>query len=89
LLVQEVIREYAPRALFAVEDYGASPMGERHKIDKYPAVFVDDEVFARPEDFYGWGAPASGRYTPWSAQINRERFKDDLRVMIAKRLATR
>lgn len=89
MLVQEVIREYAPRAVFAVEDYGRSPLGERHKIDKYPAVFVDDAVFARPEDFFGWGAEAPGKYIPWSAAVNRERFQDDLRVMIAKRLDAR
>lgn len=87
--MQEVVREYAPRAVFAVEDYGASPLGKRYKLDKYPAVFVDDELMARPEDFFGWGAAAMGKYMPWSARVNRERFQDDLRVMIAKRLDAR
>jgi thiol-disulfide isomerase/thioredoxin len=87
LLAQEVAREFGDRVRFRVEDFGASTLADRFGIDKYPAIFVDDALIARPEDFYAWGGPAKGKYLPWSDVTNREKFKKDLRNMIEIRLA--
>ena len=72
---------------FAVEDFGASPLAERFGIDKYPALFVDDVLVARPEDFFAWGGPGNGKYLPWSEVANRRKFQRDVKRMIEVRLA--
>jgi len=82
-----VVREFPGKARFAVEDFGASPLAERFGVDKYPAIFVDDALVARPEEFYGWGGPENGRYVPWGKLENRKKFQDDLRRMVELRLA--
>jgi cytochrome c biogenesis protein CcmG/thiol:disulfide interchange protein DsbE len=87
LLAQEVVKEFGGRVRFAVEDFGASPRAERFGIDKYPAVFVDDALVARPEEFYGWGGPENGRYVPWGKLEKRKKFQNDLRRMVELRLA--
>lgn len=69
-----------------VEDLGASPIAERFGVDKYPAIFVDEALVARPEDFYEWGGTAKGRYMPWTQLENRQRFQTDLARMIDIRL---
>lgn len=81
-----MIRSYGPRARFAVQDLGASPLAERFGVDKYPAIFVDDALIARPEDFYAWGGPPTGKYLPWKEPANRQKFQRDLRQMIDVRL---
>ena len=75
------------RVRFAVEDFGASPLADRFGVDKYPAVFVDSALVARPEDFYAWGGPATGKYVPWSEVANRREFQRDLRRLVELRLA--
>jgi len=87
LLAQEIIRQYNGRVAFHVEDLGASKIAERFGVDKYPAIFVDNALVARPEDFYTWGAPPAGKYLPWSELENRRRFQADLKKMIDIRLA--
>jgi thiol-disulfide isomerase/thioredoxin len=87
LLAQDVVREYGSRAQFAVQDFGASPLAERFGVDKYPAIFVDDALVARPEDFYAWGGDGKGRYLPWKELSSRQRFQSDLRRMIDIRMA--
>ena len=69
-----------------MQDLGASPLAERFGIDKYPAVFVDDALVARPEDFYAWGGPPDGKYVPWTELPNRRKFQTDLQRMIDIRL---
>lgn len=81
------MRQYGGQARFVVEDYGASPLAERFGVDKYPAVFVDDALVARPEDFYAWGGEATGRYLPWKDPGQRKEFQHDLARMIDIRLA--
>lgn len=81
-----MIRSYAGRVRFKVEDLGASQLAESFGVHKYPAVFVDDSLVARPEDFYDWGGPKDGRYLPWNEAASRRRFQDDLRRMIDIRL---
>lgn len=72
---------------FGVEDFGASPLAERFGIDKYPALFIDDVLVARPEDFYAWGGPGDGRYLPWKELANRKKYQEDVKRMIEIRLA--
>ena len=72
---------------FVVEDFGASPLADRFGVDKYPAIFVDDALVARPEDFYPWGKPGTGKYVPWNDLANRRKFQNDLQRMIDIRLA--
>ncbi len=81
-----MIRKYGDRAQLAVQDLGASPLAERFGVDKYPGVFVDEALVARPEDFYAWGGPPTGKYVPWTEPANRKKFKDDLARMIDIRL---
>jgi thiol-disulfide isomerase/thioredoxin len=88
LLAQEVVKSFGGKVKFAVEDFGASPLADRFGLDKYPAIFVDDALVARPEDFYIWGGgPQKGRYIPWKDVQNRRKFQADLRRMIDIRLA--
>lgn len=56
-------------------------MAERYGVKRYPVVFVNDAMVARPEDFGGWGA-TTGRYHPWKAPVNQAKFKKDLARMI-------
>ena len=71
---------------FVVEDLGASPLAERFGVEAYPALFVDDALVARPQDFYAWGGPQTGKYVPWRSAENRRRFQDDVRRMLRLRL---
>jgi thiol-disulfide isomerase/thioredoxin len=87
LLAKEVVTRYGGRASFVVEDLGASPLATRFGVDKYPAIFVDEALVARPEDFYAWGGPETGKYLPWKDVANRRRFQSDLQRMIDLRLA--
>jgi thiol-disulfide isomerase/thioredoxin len=87
LLAKEVVESYGTLARFSVQDLGASPLADRFGVDKYPAIFVDEALVARPEDFYAWGGPETGKYIPWKDLANRRRFQADLRRMIDLRLA--
>jgi thiol-disulfide isomerase/thioredoxin len=89
LLAEQIARSYGDRVRFEVEDLGASPKSKRFGIDKYPAIVVDDALVSRPEDFYEWNGPKTGRYVPWSDLANRRRFQADLRAVIDARLAGR
>ncbi len=61
---------------FVSENWGESKLAARFGIRRYPVVFIDDVLFARPEDF-GWFG-AKGRFTPWKLAANHEKFKADL-----------
>jgi thiol-disulfide isomerase/thioredoxin len=87
LLAREVAQSFGPRVRFVTEDLGASPLADRFGIDKYPAVWVDEALVARPEDFYAWGGPEDGKYVPWKEIANRRKFQADLRRLIEIRLA--
>jgi thiol-disulfide isomerase/thioredoxin len=85
LLAREVASELEG-VRFVIEDLGASPLAERFGVQAYPALFVDDALVARPEDFYAWGGPETGKYLPWSEQESRRRFQADVRRMLTLRL---
>jgi thiol-disulfide isomerase/thioredoxin len=68
-----------------VENYGESVLAERFGVTRYPAVFIEDVLVAKPKDFgfYGKGeGKDEGRYTPWKDPKSHARFKADLARMI-------
>ena len=68
------------------ENYGASPLAKRFGVHRYPAVFVNDILIAKPKDFGFFGESGSqgeGRYTPWKDAANHEKFERDLTQMVA------
>ncbi len=76
-----MVESYQGRAHFVSENYGNSRLAKRYGIKRYPVIFVDDALLARPEDFGGWGK-ASGKYHPWREAASHARFKQDLKRMI-------
>jgi thiol-disulfide isomerase/thioredoxin len=88
LLVQEVVAKYPGKVRFVSENFGASKLADRFGVARYPAVFVQDILVARPSDFgfFGKGEKA-GRYTPWVNADNQARFKTDLTRMVDLALA--
>ena len=89
MLVRDVAKEFAGRVKVSIEEYGDSAMATRFGVRRYPVVFVDDVLFARPKDFgFGGKEDTSGAlYVPWLDPANQRRFKDDLRRTVARRLA--
>lgn len=86
MLVKDVVADYQGRARFVSEDYGTSALAKRYGITRYPVIFVDEALLARPEDFGGWGKE-TGKYHPWRDPASHARFKQDLRRMIDLTLA--
>ena len=80
--------EFGSRVKVVTEDYGNSPMAQRFGVRRYPVVFVDDVLVARPKDF-GFAGPddkSPGLYVPWREPANQSRFKTDLKRMVERRL---
>ena len=89
MLVQEVAQEFGG-VDFVVENFGESELADRFGVERYPAVFVEDVLIARPKDFgfYGeTGSQGEGRYTPWLEQASHERFSADVRRAVHAALA--
>jgi len=78
-----VAARYPGQVQFVVENFGASPLAAKFGVERYPAVFIDDVLVARPRDF-GFFAKGenSGRYTPWRNAASQAKFKADLVRMI-------
>jgi thiol-disulfide isomerase/thioredoxin len=89
LLVRDVANEFAGKVRVSIEEYGNSPMATKFGVRRYPVVFVDDVLVARPKDFGFGGADdvSGGLYVPWLDPANQRRFKDDLRHAVARRLS--
>jgi len=54
-------------------------------VTRYPVIFVDDVLVAKPKDFgfFGKGeGPDEGRYTPLQSERSHERFRSDLSRVI-------
>jgi thiol-disulfide isomerase/thioredoxin len=80
-----VTRGFGGQARFVVENYGESELAKRYGVTRYPAIFVDDILVAKPKDFgfYGKGEGAGdGRYTPLKSAASHDRFRADLTRMI-------
>ncbi len=76
---------------FVNENFGSSKLAERFGVQRYPAVFVDDVLIARPRDFGYFGdGEKEGRYAPWVRNPqNQAKFQSDLKRMIDLVLAGR
>ncbi len=81
MLIKDVVQEFAGKVKFVSQDWGTSDLAKQLGIRKYPVVFVGDVLFARPEEFGGWGAK-EGKYAPWANKSNQARFKTDLSQMV-------
>jgi thiol-disulfide isomerase/thioredoxin len=88
LLVRDVAQEFGGKVKVAIEEYGNSPTATKYGVRRYPVVFVDDVLVARPKDFGFGGADdvSGGLYVPWLEPANQRKFKDDLRRTVARRL---
>ena len=89
MLVRDIAKEFGPRVRVSIEEYGDSPTAKQFGVRRYPVVFVDDVLFARPKDF-GFGGQedvSGGLYVPWLEPANQKRFKEDLRRTVSRRLA--
>lgn len=86
--MRDVVDRYGGEVGYTVENWGESALAARLGIDRYPAVFVDDAVFALPRDLGFYGANgATGRYTPWRDPANHARFRQDLIKLLDRVLA--
>lgn len=76
--------KYPGRVKFVNENFGSSPLAERFGVQRYPAVFVDDVLIARPRDFGFFGeGEKGGRYSPWVKNPQSQaKFQADLTRMI-------
>lgn len=88
MLIKDVVQSYNGRAKFVSENWGESKLAEQFGVKRYPVVFVEDVLVAKPDDFGGWGKP-TGRYAPWREAASHERFKKDLRKVIDLALRNR
>lgn len=79
--------EFGDRAVYATEYWGESPLAERHKIAKYPAVFINGKLFATPFDLgFVTTETGQGRYMPWPSEEMSVKFKEDFRRALAAEL---
>ena len=87
--MRDVANEFAGKVRVSIEEYGNSPMAARFGVRRYPVVFVDDVLVARPKDFGFGGAEdvSGGLYVPWLEPANQRKFKDDLRRTVVRRLS--
>jgi thiol-disulfide isomerase/thioredoxin len=88
LLIKDVVQGYNGQVKFASENWGESKLAEQFGVKRYPVVFVENVLVAKPDDFGGWGKP-TGRYAPWREVSSHERFKKDLRQVIDLALRNR
>jgi thiol-disulfide isomerase/thioredoxin len=88
LLIKDVSSEFGDRVKVVTEEYGNSPTARKWGVRRYPVVFVDEVLVARPKDFgfTGTDDTSKGLYVPWRDPANQQRFKADLRRMIQMRL---
>ena len=88
MLIKDVASEFGDRVKVVTEEYGSSPTAQRWGVRRYPVVFVDDVLVARPKDFgfTGQDDRSKGLYVPWREPANQQKFKSDLRRMVSMRL---
>lgn len=88
MLIKDVASEFGDTVKVVTEEYGNSPTAQKWGVRRYPVVFVDDVLVARPKDFgfTGEDDKSKGLYVPWREPANQQRFKADLRRMVQMRL---
>jgi thiol-disulfide isomerase/thioredoxin len=88
LLVQEVVSQFDGKVKFVTENFGESKLAEQYGITRYPAVFVNDILLAKPRDFGFLGTDEKdGKYAPWLKAESQERFRGDLTKLVELVLA--
>jgi cytochrome c biogenesis protein CcmG, thiol:disulfide interchange protein DsbE len=88
LLAQEVVAKFDGKVKFVTENFGESKLAEQYGITRYPAVFVNDILLARPRDFGFVGTDEKeGRYSPWLKAESQEKFRADLTKLVELVLA--
>jgi thiol-disulfide isomerase/thioredoxin len=88
LLAQEVVSKFDGKVKFVTENFGESKLAEQYGITRYPAVFVNDILLARPNDFGFFGSDEkAGKYTPWLKAESQEKFRGDLTKLVGLVLA--
>jgi thiol-disulfide isomerase/thioredoxin len=88
LLAQEVASQFDGKVKFVTENFGESKLAEQYGITRYPAVFVNDILLARPRDFGFLGTgEKDGKYAPWLKAESQERFRTDLAKLVELVLA--
>ena len=85
--MRQVVDGFGGRVRYVVENWGASAISDRLGVRRYPAVFVNESLFAGPQDLGYFGDAKSGRYTPWRDPANHERFRADLTALLGRVLA--
>lgn len=88
MLIKDVASGFGNRVKIVTEEYGNSPTAQKWGVRRYPVVFVDDVLVARPKDFgfKGEEDTSKGLYVPWRDPANQQRFKADLRRIVGMRL---
>jgi thiol-disulfide isomerase/thioredoxin len=87
-----VVADFGGKVRFQAENYGDSALARRFGVTRYPAIFVEDVLVAKPKDFgfYGKGeGQGDGRYTPLKSAKSHNLFRADLKRMIDLVLAGR
>jgi len=79
LLAKAVVSTFGEKAEFVEETFSTSPLAKKFGITFYPAVFVNEVLIAKPNDFFG---NKEGRYKPWRDPKNQEKFRADLTRMV-------
>ncbi len=74
-----MVSEFGEQAEFVEETFSTSPLAKKYGIKFYPAIFVNEILIAKPNDFFG---EKPGRYKPWRNPENQERFRADLKRMV-------
>jgi thiol-disulfide isomerase/thioredoxin len=82
LLAQEGAAKYPGKVRFVNENFDESALAARFGVKGYPAIFVDDVLIAKPQNFGYFGGEKAGRYSPWIDARSHEKFKQDLVRMI-------
>jgi cytochrome c biogenesis protein CcmG, thiol:disulfide interchange protein DsbE len=86
------VQGFGGQARFVEENYGESALAKRFGVTRYPVLFVDDVLVAKPKDFgfYGKGeGKDEGRYTPLRSAASHDRLRADLSRVIELLLAGR
>ncbi len=89
MLVKSIAQAANGRVTVVEENFGESALADRFGVTRYPAVFVNEVLVAKPKDFgfYGTtGSQGSGRYTPWLKRENQARFKADMERVVSQAL---
>ena len=70
-----MVSQFDGNVKFVTENFGESKLAEQYGITRYPAVFVNDILLARPRDFGFLGTDEKdGKYAPWLKAESQERF---------------